>query len=273
MTQLRAHSPGGRTNGNKDRKKFVRKPANEHGRTPSYGSCDGAADSEAPARRYNGRPQMFRYQIGSEVFDFGESPVVWPGPLRNRLYKIPSKKAFSWLGFSDVHNQSEATLPRPYGKQSQQPALSIRGDTVNCPVANREETASMASNAFMPRSNVPADITPAKGPNKVQGRTVFSLFGLDRNQTKAADTTIPSREAEILAKSPRAQTATVRSPKPRPFENQDEPMPHLPAWVQTEDGPRSISLSTYLDEISKVGANGARNNTPRADELQVQQHD
>lgn len=245
----------------KNQHKFARKPILGHGRTPSYGSCNDEPQTGAPTQKHIGQAQMFRYQIGSKVFDFGESPLFWPGPLKNRLHKIPSKKVFSWLGFSDAHNQSEATLPVMLKNLPPQPVPSMYGDIVYAGTPPKQETANSASRAFKDRGNSLANNTRGNGTRKVAGRSVFSLFGFDRNQIKTQNANGRLKDVTNAVGQPQAHAAIVYDAQLEPHKLDDET--HLPAWIQTEDGPRSISLTKYLEEISKVGANGARNNVQK----------
>lgn len=202
---------------------------------------------------------MSRYQIGSEVLDFGESPVAWPGPLKSKLYKIPSKRALSWLGFSDAYNQSEATPSPTHQKSGPQPMTSKRGETFDAsPIMHKAEALTSTHLASRARNDLVADIEHIKGNNKTAGRSVFSLFGIDRTLDSAQDENTPLRDIastfdQLRINAEAMRVAQIESCKQEVGSSQD-----LPAWIQTKDGPRSISLSKYLDEISKVGANGAR---------------
>ena len=207
---------------------------------------------------FTGYADFLSAWIGSKVFDFGESPLFWPGPLKNRLYKIPSKKAFSWLGVSDAYNQSEATLPVMLKNLPPQPVPSMYGDIVDAGIPTKQQTVNSASRALKDPDNSLADSTRGRGTRKVAGRTVFSLFGLDRNHIKTENANAHLKDITNAVDQAHAHAAMVHGAQLEPRELDDEA--HLPAWIQTEDGPRSISLTKYLEEISKVGANGARNN-------------
>lgn len=229
-----------------DQREPARQPITGYERTTSYGSFDGQA--EALARKSNGHHQMSRYQIGSEVFDFGESPGVWPGPWKNRFHKISRNKAFPWLGFSEAFSQSEATLPPVCRKPTPPCEPSTKGKRVSTLKAHKGEETGFADLALGDQNLPATDIIPAKGSEKFAGRSVFSLFGLDRTPHRVHD-----------QNTQRTDMTITHNVSPVPLQQDDTHTQHLPAWVQTEDGPRSISLTYYLEEISKVGANGAQN--------------
>ena len=66
-------------------------PILAHNRGTSYGSCDEDAPEDS-TQNWNQRRHLVKHQIGSDVFDFGDSPLMWPGPLSERLVKKrPSK--------------------------------------------------------------------------------------------------------------------------------------------------------------------------------------
>ena len=220
-------------------------------RTPSYGSCDDRTEvGQVPKGKVRGK--VSRYQIGSEVLDFGESPVVWPSQTPGKLQHKPSRTLFSWLKFSDAHNNSEVIFTQP--SSNLPPTTSTA--TVNhindgaaqvstAPFSEQvTETASIAS----PLTNLINRAALSKTPNSA-ARSVFSLFGIDRESAPVAH----ERSLELQKIKTEQKTLDLSIYHNHQIENRTS---DLPAWIQTEQGPRQISLSKYLDEISKIGANG-----------------
>lgn len=62
-------------------------------RINSYGSCEEQVQGTKPKPKSR-KPHFFRHQIGSDVLDFGESPLFLSDPTSCRLMKKPSKKGF-----------------------------------------------------------------------------------------------------------------------------------------------------------------------------------
>lgn len=100
------------------------------------------------------------------------------------------------------------------------------------------------------KSAAPVTPTPkmAKDPaqHKQANKSVLSLFGLDGHRSRAT-----------LCADMKLADLSNRDHRPADRVPLRHPSPDLPAWIQTPDGPREISLTRYLDEISKIGANGS----------------
>ena len=87
---------------------------------------------------------------------------------------------------------------------------------------------------------------------------MFALSGLEAAQAQVeAD---PGLELDnIINKTVRSRANAVSSPAP-PVAITDEDQIgdslDMPVWIQTNEGAHQISLTKYLAEISKIGANG-----------------
>lgn len=202
-------------------------------RVASYGSCEETVSDDPPRTKSN--RVGLRHQIGSEVFDFGDSSI-WPGPVGSKPPKRPSKKAVSWLRFSDTCNKSEGTLQR-------RSSLFASTD-VDC-------------NVSFHVAAVPGENKPPKGDEKSKVNTVFTLFGLDNTRKKEADTD-QIELSDLGSNSTRPRANAISAPNPKAEECRNGSAHDLPAWIQTDEGPRKVSLNKYLDEIAKIGANGSQ---------------
>lgn len=210
------------------------------GRQHSYGSCDEAPD-EHIARDDTSVVHKKRHQIGSEVLDFGESPAAWPNAITQRISKRTSQRAvssflpggdapstplstgkrgfFRSLGSGARHNNSESLPPTSMGL--------VRG-------LSKRSTASK------------------------RGKTVLSLFGLDGSiaETHA----VSGMELGVLTNRvgrPRANADA--SFQISPGSDSKSQLCACPKSSLELGAVRSriVSCSRYLDEISRISANGA----------------
>ncbi|KAK5955513.1 hypothetical protein OHC33_003153 [Knufia fluminis] len=204
-------------------------------RMPSYGSCDedkaGSVAKDEP-----GRGHPLRHQIGSDVLDFGDSPLIWPGPLTRRLLDKKRRMMLSWLGSSKACSSSRSTVKRKDSISAPDTASRVQPPIPSIPhhIINRFETKLGGDG--------PTPLT-------TKGKTVFSLFGLDAAQAEAS-ANIDTELEDLTNKPARPRANAISVPNGR-----SELLKQV-TQTAAPDKPRCLSITKYLEEISKIGANG-----------------
>lgn len=222
-------------------------PILPHARQASYGSCDGANDRAAGQAHTAPAGHPVRHQIGSEVLDFGEWPAQWPGLANHKPVKKPSKSGLSWLGLSDALSRkstlkrvSSALTPSHTASRKAPPDPSIPQH-----LDERLKTRTMAETRAASR------VTRAVS-NK--SKSVFSLFGLNRSQKEQSQLGTELGDLTNTTGRPRANAISAAPDDLHTVE--DEDLPSVSAWSnEGSDRPRQLSLTNYLEEISRIGAN------------------
>lgn len=236
-------------------------PILSHTSAASYGSCDEADRESLSKKDPGGSHHPPRHQIGSDVLDFGESSIMWPGPPNHTLPKRPSKKGLSWFGVSEAFtNRSEATL---HCNGTHSPA-AVSANRIKSPIHSKVRQFSNPPKVSAAPRVKAIDGIEAKPKRHEQrsttskGRTVFSLFGLDGSQAMLR--VEPDTELDDLTNTmgrPRANAWSAVQPQSDAVKDDDlQSISVLPGAVS--DMHRQLSLSRYLDEISRIGANGSQ---------------
>lgn len=221
-------------------------PILAHNRRTSYGSCDDNT-REVSAKKQDSRHQPRRHQIGSDVLDFGESALMWLGSLRQRLLKKKPNKISSSLGFSEPFTGREVALTRE--------------DNISPPDTANRRFPRIPS---IPRHAVDYIETTPLGDDDHQPinkrRTVFSLFDLSASQAEGPDTELE----DLTNKSARPRANTVSIPNAR------TKLLKQATVDKAYDKPRCLSVSKYLEEISKLGANGASESKELSESIEAE---
>lgn len=210
-------------------------------RQRSYGSCDNTR-ADAQGDPLNNHTK--RHKIGSEVLDFGEPSDIWQGNTTQKLSKKSSqKKGSSALPIPDLSHilQSSAEHTSKQGS-----VISFSRD-INEQATNSITQVSSVSNARLPK----------RSDTLKKVKSVFSLFGLDGVTPQDQD--LPGTELSILVNQtgrPRANaTASRQLPFGSNIRSQSCACPKLNLESEATKS-RAVSWSRYLDEISRIGANG-----------------
>lgn len=221
-------------------------PILAHNRGTSYGSCDNSDTREVSAKKQDGRHHPSKHRINSDILDFGEHALLWLGSFSQRLLKKKPSKISSWLGFSELSDRPAAAFER---KDS-----VSRPDTVS---------RSFPCISSMPRHDVERIRTTRLGGVEDKSisnrRTVFSLFGLDVSQAECRGMELE----DLTHESARPPASMVSSPT--------EGMNQLKQATidEAHDKPRCLSITKYLEEISKIGANGAFGSTELSEPIEA----
>jgi len=206
-------------------------------RGTSYGSCDDNTH-EVSAKQQDGRHHPRRHQIGSDLLDFGESALMWLASLCQRLLKKRANKTSSWLDFHELTTGPEVALkckdnisPLNTANRRCPSVLSITRHTVDC-----TRTTPLGDEETEPIN---------------KRRTIFSLFDLDFSRAVGQDTELEDLTNKLA--TPRANTVSIP--------NGRRSLLKQATVDEAYDKPRCLSVSRYLEEISKIGANGASQST------------
>ena len=203
-------------------------PILAHSRTASYGSCGNVTPVvSAPSKNDHGHSR--RHQISSDVLDFAESALMWPGQLGQTSESNPNKIS-SRLGFSGSCNKSEAT---PKSKSTS--VLPTNARTLTMPRTGGTPHPSIG--LVKTRSLTENRSNPAN-----KGRTVLSLFGLNALRLPTGDTELD----DFTNKPGRPRANAVSLPNERTDLLMEDSI------CEGRDQ-RSLSISRYLKEISQIG--------------------
>lgn len=214
----------------------------DRGRQQSYGSCENAqADASQNTPQAN---RNKRHQIGSEVLDFGEPPAIWQGTTTQRLSKKSSHRTPTSLlpvldGMHDtqavVRSASKRGFFTPFGKD-----------------VHNAEPESMGQ------------VLPKRADSVKKVKAVFTLFGLDGTMRQDYDTS-GTELGVLLNKTGRPRANAIASSQLPPSSSNRSQSCACPQINLQEEATKSrtVSWSRYLDEISRIGANGASDATLR----------
>lgn len=221
-------------------------PILAHNRGASYGSCDNSDTREVCAKKQDDPHHPSKHPIDSDVLDFGEHALMWLGSLSQRLLKKKPNKISSWLGFSELSDRPAAAFGRKNSVS--------RPGTVN---------PSFPCIPSMPRHTVecirttrPGDVEDKSISNR---RSVFSLFGLDASQAECRGMELE----DLTHESARPRANMVSTPTEGMNQSKQATM------NEAHDKPRCFSISKYLEEISKIGANGAFGSTELSEPIEA----